>query len=98
MSLTLISFLVAILPSLIAFAGLALGDPKRLRVAQRAGARHRPALPRWQRQVLALVGLLPGLLLMLRGQWPAFLIWMGAVTAIGWALALWLAPSPIADR
>jgi hypothetical protein len=26
------------------------------------------------------------------GQWPAFLIWLGGIAAIGWAMASTLAP------
>lgn len=84
----------AILASCVVLAPLAWRDPKRLRAALRLGQELRPALSRLQRRVLGWTGILPGLMLALAGQWPAFLIWLGAAAALGWALAQGLAPRP----
>ena len=66
---------------------LALRDPKRLR-----SLRQRPVPePRRRRRMLAAACLVPGLALILIGQWPAFLIWLGGIAAGGWLLALVLA-------
>lgn len=63
---------------------LALLDPKRL-VAQRGqwftGTLFRRAL--W------LVSVLPGVVWLWAGQLPAFVIWLGAASLVGW-LAAWL--------
>ncbi|MGQ0620495.1 MAG: hypothetical protein ACT4QA_11345 [Panacagrimonas sp.] len=91
---TLIWALCAVFASLAALAPLALRDPKRLRTAARLGARPRPAFPESQRRLLAWSSVVPGLVLALCGQWPAFLIWLGTATASGWALAQGLAPRP----
>ncbi|MFP5305511.1 MAG: hypothetical protein ACLGI7_06760 [Gammaproteobacteria bacterium] len=63
---------------------LALRDPKRLRSLRipAAGARRGP------RAVLAALCLMPGAVLGALGQWPAFLIWLGALAAGGWLLVL----------
>ncbi|HEY0974161.1 MAG TPA: hypothetical protein VGE57_06680 [Solimonas sp.] len=69
---------------------IALRDPKRLRSLRSRLATATPAERRW----LATLTLLPGVALCLIGQWPAFLIWIGGVTAGGWTLALWFSRSP----
>lgn len=84
----------AVLASLFALAPLALRDPKRLRTARRLGATPRSALRDSWRRVFGWAGLLPGLILAMAGQWPAFLIWLGAASATGWALAQGLSPRP----
>jgi hypothetical protein len=84
----------AIAPSLAALVWLALRDPKRLRSMRRhdkAATRARPH-PRALRRLLTLVALLPGAALCIAGQWPAFLIWMGATISVGWLLVQILAP------
>ncbi|AXQ29358.1 hypothetical protein D0B54_11930 [Solimonas sp. K1W22B-7] len=77
---------IASLASLLLVLPIALRDPKRLRSLRRpvprAGA---------ERRVLGWGTLLPGLGLALAGQWPAFLIWLGAVTTLGWLLVQLLA-------
>lgn len=73
---------------------LARRDPKRLRAATRARSPVCTPLPLLLRRALGWACVLPGLLLILAGQWPAFLIWVGAATASGWALAQLLAPEP----
>lgn len=75
---------LALACSLAPLLWLALRDPKRLRSLRRPV----PAAPR---PLLVFLALLPGLALMLRGHWPAFLVWSGALTACGWLLVQWLA-------
>jgi hypothetical protein len=79
----------------IAFSGallilLGARDPKRVR-----NARHRShdraaeaPLPRAIRRACGWSVLAPGVALGIAGQWWAFLIWLGAVTAFGWAIAI----------
>lgn len=85
----------------IAFSSLMLiplssRDPKRLRTARRLGSNTRMPMPRQTRYLLVSGMVLPGVALVLAAQWAAFLIWLGAVTGIGWALALSMAPKPVA--
>jgi hypothetical protein len=91
---TAIWSILAIAISLSALLPLALRDPKRLRSAVRLGAAPQDALGVTRRRRLGWVSVTPGLLLALAGQWPAFLIWLGAAAACGWALAQGLAPRP----
>lgn len=91
---TLVWAACAVLASVLALAPLALRDPKRLRAARRLGSATHAALPDTSRRVLRWAALLPGLVLGLAGQWPAFLIWLGGATAVGWALAQGLSPRP----
>ena len=78
---------IALLASLAPLLLLAWRDPKRLRSV--AAHATRP-LPAPQRRALAAAVLLPGIALMALGHWPAFLIWLGAVCALGWAWVQWL--------
>ncbi|MGQ0696657.1 MAG: hypothetical protein ACT4PZ_00300 [Panacagrimonas sp.] len=94
MSTTLLWALCATLASLLVVAPLALHDPKRLRAASRLGSVPRAALQTSQRRLLGWVSLVPGLVLASCSQWSAFLIWLGASTALGWALAQSLSPRP----
>ena len=94
MSMTLLWSALAIVVSALALAPLALRDPKRLRTAAKAGARSQAPMSTPQRRALGSASLLPGIVLAICGLWPAFLIWMGAAGAIGWALAQALAPKP----
>ncbi len=75
--------------SLAPLLALALRDPKRLR-SQRASAAQANL---FERRLLAALLLLPGLTLAMLGQWPAFLIWIGGVTAGGWLVVQALAGS-----
>jgi len=77
---------IAIAVSLLPVLTLALRDPKRLR-SRRSAQRTAAAS---ERRVLAVLALVPGLVLATLGQWPAFLIWLGSVSAAGWLLVLWL--------
>lgn len=78
---------VALVLSAAALLRLALRDPKRLR-----SLRQRPAPePSALRRAFASACFVPGLVLALIGQWPAFLIWLGGLAAGGWLLVQWLA-------
>lgn len=84
MSPTLIWALSAVVVSAALLAPLALRDPKRLRSLRTT---RRVAMGSTMRTALGYGSLLPGIATIAAGQWPAFLIWLGAVTAIGWSLA-----------
>lgn len=66
-------------------------DPKRLRNA-RHGAQDAVAaaspLPAGVRHAFGWLSLAPGVVLAVLGEWWAFLIWLGAITAIGWTFAI----------
>lgn len=88
MMLTATAVTLALTASLLPLLLLAQRDPKRLRSqAVSASAPHGRRL----RQVLASAVLLPGVVLMGLGYWPAFLIWLGGVTTGGWLLVQLLA-------
>jgi hypothetical protein len=65
-------------------------DPKRLRNARHAARAAAPAspLPAAVRHACGWLSLVPGAVLAVLGQWWAFLIWLGAITAVGWAIAI----------
>lgn len=89
MSYTSIAVVVSLVISLLPLLALARHDPKRLRSIR---LRHhiKPHVRR-TRQFYGAIVLLPGIVLALRGDWPAFLIWMGALIASGWLLVQILA-------
>ena len=88
MSLTALAVTLALIASLLPLVLLARRDPKRLRsIAANAVT---PYANR-TRQVLAVVVLLPGAILIGLGYWPAFLIWLGGLAALGWLLVQVLA-------
>jgi hypothetical protein len=89
MSATLIYAVGAIALSGLMLVTLARRDPKRLRAD--AGGRIAPLSP-MQRRALGVAVLVPAVILMVMGQWPAFLIWLGGTTMLGWALAHGFAP------
>lgn len=91
---TALAATLAILPSLPLLLWMALRDPKRLRSRRLATP---PMTPRWRGAVVTLL-LLPGLGLMGLGQWPAFLIWLGAVLSFGWLLVQILGGESFAGR
>ncbi|WP_374679644.1 hypothetical protein [Hydrocarboniphaga effusa] len=84
MNPTLIWALGTIAVSAVLLTPLALHDPKRLRSLR---ATRRVAMASAMRTALGCGSLLPGLVTIAAEQWPAFLIWLGAVSAIGWSLA-----------
>lgn len=88
---TALAATLSILPSLLLLLWIALRDPKRLRSRRLATVPMTP--PR--RGALASLLLLPGVALIGLGQWPAFLIWLGAVLTCGWLLVQVLARSTI---
>jgi hypothetical protein len=59
-------------------------DPKRLRNVASAAVSHPVRLPRSLRRLLGWMTLAPGLVLILFGQWWAFLVWLGALCVLGW--------------
>ena len=63
---------------------LCRGDPKRLRAARIKGPSHGKAM----RRSLSIAACLPGLWLALRGDSPAFLVWIGGCAIVGWCLAV----------
>lgn len=67
---------------------LGIRDPKRLRNLAKvhAGLIPRP-LPRSVRRICVWALALPGFALALAGHWWSFLIWCGAVLALGWIVA-----------
>ncbi|WP_293397271.1 hypothetical protein [Nevskia sp.] len=88
MSLTAIAASLALIASLLPLLLIARRDPKRLRGL---AATHLAPHGRGPRRTLTLFVLLPGAVLIGFGDWPAFLIWLGALTASGWLLVQWLA-------
>ena len=90
MSLTALALIPALIASLLPLLLLALRDPKRLR----AGAIARSPHTRRTRQALAAAALLPGAALIALGLWPALLIWLGAITVLGWLVVQSLAARP----
>ena len=89
MSTTAIAVTLALLASLLPLLLLALGDPKRLRSL----AIPSPSMPMGigARRALTLTVLLPGVVLITLGYWPAFLIWLGGLIASGWLVVQLLA-------
>ncbi|MCX7069714.1 MAG: hypothetical protein NTW01_01795 [Gammaproteobacteria bacterium] len=92
MSLTATAAGIALLLSLLPLILIGYRDPKRLR-SRRGGAVATLPLARRPRQLLTALVLAPGVLLIGSGLWPALLIWLGALIALGWALVLLLARS-----
>lgn len=88
MSDTAMAVLASLLASTIPLWRLGQRDPKRLRSS--AESRVLPHGNR-VRQSLTLLVLLPGLALMVIGQWSAFLIWCGGLPALGWLMVQWMA-------
>ncbi|MEC9406759.1 MAG: hypothetical protein VX549_05740 [Pseudomonadota bacterium] len=82
-----LAWLLALLSAL-PMAWLAWGDPKRLRVS---GQRQRKAHTPRTRALLATTALLPGVVLLFHSA-AAVLIWLGAVTTMGWAISEAFAP------
>lgn len=77
---------LTIFVSLLLLLPIALRDPKRLRSIDRSAPK-----PGRERALLGWGSLLPGLVLALLGEWPAFLIWLGGVTTLAWLLVQLLA-------
>lgn len=92
MSLTATAAGIALLLSLLPLILIGYRDPKRLR-SRRGSATATLPLARRPRQLLTALVLAPGVLLIGSGLWPALLIWLGALIALGWALVLTLARS-----
>jgi hypothetical protein len=69
---------------------LSARDPKRLRNSRHAdkGSASATPLPSAVRHICGWLSLAPGVALGLVGEWWAFLIWLGAITALGWTIAI----------
>jgi hypothetical protein len=92
MSATAAAVTLALMGSGLPLWLLALRDPKRLRARAIAPPSHGLAPHgKRMRQVLSTATLLPGVVLIGLGYWPAFLIWLGGLTAGGWLLVQGLA-------
>jgi hypothetical protein len=85
-----VAALLAIAVSGVLLILLGARDPKRLRNARHATLNTATAspLPAALRHACGWLSLAPGVVLAALGQWWAFLIWLGAVTAIGWVIAI----------
>jgi hypothetical protein len=96
MSYTAIAVVVSLIVSLCPLLLLARHDPKRLRTIRRKELKPHA---RRTRQFYSAIVFLPGVVLIAQGEWPAFLIWFGALIACGWLLVQILAeqasPVPI---
>lgn len=86
MNSTLLTCL-SLLPSAAALLILARHDPKRRRTLDLPVRGHLRA----QRQLLAALVLLPGVVLGLFEQWPALLMWLGLSLSLGWGIVQLLA-------
>ena len=86
------------LTSAAAILVLALRDPKRLRNVSRSGALAVAPLSRNARRWLSVFSLIPGGVLIALSHWSGFLIWFGAVSALGWGISNALSPQPKRDR
>jgi hypothetical protein len=95
---TLIALLCATAVSAAMLAMLALHDPKRVRTVARGGGRRGRTFAKATRFGFGCVAIAPGVLLAVYGEWPAFLLWLGASCAVGWLLAVVLAPPPRRER
>ncbi len=91
MSATLIWAVGCTLASLVLLIPLALRDPKRLRSVAKQGHKAARPMESAMRRLLGWGSLLPGIALIVAGQWPALLIWLGAVTALAWSFTQSLA-------
>jgi hypothetical protein len=82
--------LLAIVFSGVLLILLGARDPKRLRNSRHAvtEAAAGSPLPPAARHLWGWLSLAPGVALGIAGEWWAFLIWLGAITAIGWAIAI----------
>jgi hypothetical protein len=78
MSVTSLGFLATLISAL-CLTLLAASDPKR-------SPGRRAALSGLRRLTIALA-ILPGVVLAITGDWVGFLIWLGAVAVLGWAIA-----------
>lgn len=73
--------LAALLLSAIPILLLCIGDPKRLRAADRKGG----GMAQPKRRMLAALACVPGIACALTGDAAAFLMWMGGCAMVGWA-------------
>lgn len=71
----------ALLLSAIPIILLCMGDPKRLRAADRKGGGMTPS----RRRTLAALACVPGIACAIGGDAAAFFMWLGGCAMIGWA-------------
>ena len=88
MSYTAIAVVISLIISFAPLVLLARHDPKRLRTIRKKILK--PHVRR-TRQFYGAIVFLPGVVLIAQGQWPAFLIWFGALFVSGWLLVQVLA-------
>jgi hypothetical protein len=91
----MLASVLSIAVSGVLLALLGLRDPKRLRNAGHGSSGSHVAAPLAPslRRAFGWLSLAPGVVLAVLGQWWAFFIWLGVVTALGWAVARGLAES-----
>lgn len=96
MSLSLLLLVVlGAVPSLVLLLMLGSRDPKRLRNLPRNARESVTPWPPARRRLIGALAILPGLLMMLTGEWAAFLIWLGLCLCSGWLWVHRLAPPAI---
>ena len=97
MSDAAIAVVVSLIISLSPLWLLARHDPKRLRSIRKKLLKPHG---RRTRQFYSAIVFLPGVVLIAQGEWPAFLIWFGALIASGWLLVQILAEqtSPVTSK
>jgi len=79
--------LLSILFSSALLVVLGTSDPKRLRNLGHSASKRAPTIPAGLRRSLGWLSLAPGVVLGFLGEWWAFLIWFGAIGAVGWTVA-----------
>lgn len=75
--LTLVALALSAIPILL----LCMGDPKRLRAANRKDG----GMATSRRRILGSLACVPGIACMLSGDAAAFFMWLGGCAMIGWA-------------
>ncbi len=95
---TLIALLGSICVTAAMLAMLALHDPKRVRTVARAGGQRGRTFGKPARVAFGTASIVPGVVLGVYGEWPAFLLWFGTSCAVGWLLTVVLAPPPRRER
>jgi hypothetical protein len=98
MESTLIALLCATAITAAMLATLALHDPKRVRTVARGGGRRGRTFGKPARVAFGAASIAPGVVLALLGEWAAFPLWLGASCAVGWLLAVVLAPPARRER
>jgi hypothetical protein len=87
----IVSSLLSILMSAALIGMLGRRDPKRLRNQHDSREVTVTPMRAGTRRLLGWLVPAPGLVLMVFGQWWAFLVWLGAMCVMGWVASQWLA-------